>query len=893
VRAALAERGSNVAWRGESGMAQCPADGHDDRTASLSIGQGNDGAVVYCQAGCDTERAVLPALGLTLADLFDRPGKRRKAPPFRVVAEYRYTDETGKLCFVKERREPKDFRIRHPDGSGGWAWNLKGVRRVLYRLPQLLDSIRDGRVVYLVEGEKDADRLATLGHAATCNFEGAAKEGQRPKWQPEYGDVLRGADVIIVADRDEAGLAHARAAAIDLAGKAKSVIIRRSKVAREHADISDHLEAGYPLDELLALDDDTADEMTTLETLTLDPADQATQLIELVRKHFELFRSDDGRTWAIENNGPNLAIPLGRRGRFAKRLARRYVAEHRKAPGEKALGDATRIVEAFIDDDDPRPVFLRVAANDGGIALDLGRADGQCVAIDASGWKIISRSPVPFRPGRTRPLPVPERRGGGLAAFRKLCNADDDAFRLAISCLVAYLIPGIPYPILVVRGEQGTAKTTFVKMLMRCIDPGREPGPLPRDEHQFAVRMWNGWVHGFDNLRDIAPYQSDMICRAATGDDHGNRTLYSDDEETSISYRRPIILNGIELGAVSSDLADREVPVVLTKIGEMERRTERTAIGDNDGDDPGVLDEFDRAHPAILGELLDMLADVLRYLPAVGKVRPLPRMADYGKILAALDMRYRQTYGREHTAPLLGMYRKLSREAVADSAKDDVVGSAILAFMDGREGWEGTTADLLGELTGTLPKPAPDKLPRGWPARPETLGKRIPALNPALRANGWEILQGNRSNRGRLVSIERYGGSFVRAEPSHPSEPSQGHSDLGIPGDGSCDGSVTVEPAATDEDAAVADRASPGRGDGCDGCDGSESPTVTLSHLPKQGSSDGCDGFSLDKAQNVSADLGWPATETGPCHRCGAPCHVYGAGGRPVCEACRGLGAKR
>ena len=128
---------------------------------------------------------------------------------------------------------------------------LGEARRVLYRLPEVPAALGAGQPVYLVEGEKDADRLAGLGHAATCNFDGAAKDGQRPKWRPEYGDALRGADVVIIADRDAAGVAHTRATAADLEGKAKSVTVMQAAVDRAHADVSDHLSRlGLTLDQL-------------------------------------------------------------------------------------------------------------------------------------------------------------------------------------------------------------------------------------------------------------------------------------------------------------------------------------------------------------------------------------------------------------------------------------------------------------------------------------------------------------------------------------------------------------------------------------------------------------------------------------------------------------------
>ncbi len=220
--------------------ARCPA--HDDRAPSLSVRQAEQfsGVLVHCHAGCRTED-VLAALGLTTQDLFDEP--RQSAAGYAVVAEYPYVDEHGEVLFLKERREPKDFRIKTPDGRYG----KNGARAVLYRLPEVLAAVADGRPVYVVEGEKDADALARLGHAATTNFEGAAKPGQRPKWRPQYGDVLRGADVIVIADRDDAGAAHADAVRADLTGKAKSVTVRQ---AAEGKDVSDHLAAGRGVDEL-------------------------------------------------------------------------------------------------------------------------------------------------------------------------------------------------------------------------------------------------------------------------------------------------------------------------------------------------------------------------------------------------------------------------------------------------------------------------------------------------------------------------------------------------------------------------------------------------------------------------------------------------------------------
>src|SRR5262249_45750248 len=106
------------------------------------------------------------------------------------------------LLFQVVRFEPKDFRQRRPDGNGGWTWSLGETRRVLYRLPQIATAIRRGEAVYIVEGEKDAHTLGERGLTATTNPGGANK------WRPDYADPLRGADVVIIGDNDQAGRDH-------------------------------------------------------------------------------------------------------------------------------------------------------------------------------------------------------------------------------------------------------------------------------------------------------------------------------------------------------------------------------------------------------------------------------------------------------------------------------------------------------------------------------------------------------------------------------------------------------------------------------------------------------------------------------------------------------------
>lgn len=173
-------------------------------------------------------------------------GFLRDEPPPIESQVYDYCDEHGELLFQVVRKSGHKFIQRKPDGAGGWAYKVRDVRQVPYRLPDLLTAPEDA-LVFVPEGEKDVDNIRALGLVATCNAGGAGK------WRPHHAEFLRGRDVVILPDNDEPGRDHAEKVRASLAGIARSVRVLELPGLPHKGDVSDWIAAGGTADALLEL----------------------------------------------------------------------------------------------------------------------------------------------------------------------------------------------------------------------------------------------------------------------------------------------------------------------------------------------------------------------------------------------------------------------------------------------------------------------------------------------------------------------------------------------------------------------------------------------------------------------------------------------------------------
>ncbi len=754
VTDALTAAGQRVQLRGDQASSTCPA--HEDRNASLSISQNESGVLLHCHAGCHVDD-VLKALGLARRDLFDDPMATSRG--YDVVAEYPYHDANGVVLFVKERRWPKEFRQyrREPDGTR--VYRLGDVQRVLYRLPEVQAAIAAGEPIYIGEGEKDADALTAAGVCGTTWPEGAWSNGQRVKWRNAYTQTLTGADVIIVQDKDDPGRQTASDIAAAISEAASSVRIVEAATGK---DAADHL-AEWGTVETLVPVSIPATEVAEPGSEGRGPS-QATLLRRLALERYEFGAAADGTPFALPRIGPQVVRSFrGTRTGLRNELAALYAEKFGTVPSSSGLTDALTALEGIALATDPQPLAIRAGQHEGGLVLDLGRADGHAVQINAGRWRVVETSPVLFRrTALTGPLSDPDAEAPSFDPLRTRLNVADEDWPLVLAWLVAALMPDMPHPVLSVVGEQGTGKSTATELLVGVIDPS--PAPLrsmPRDVEQWAVTASASWLVGLDNVSGVAPWFSDVLCRAVTGDGMVRRQLYSDGDVSVLAFRRVIIANGIDYGAVRGDLADRMLSLELHRITADQRRTAAdVALSQDDG-------------ARVLAALLDLTAEVLAALPGV-QLDEMPRMADFSRIIAAVD----QILGTK----ALERYATQSADLASVVVASDPFAIAVIGFMEGLiiGSWKGT-GDALGELLNP-----PDPRPRNWPTGAQAVNAALRRVAQPLRDAGGLDVDDSKDPRTRRVvwTIKRQ-----IQEGEQPSQPSQ-----------------ASKPALTSDDAAKPER---------------------------------------------------------------------------------------
>ena len=233
----------NVKKSGDGYTARCSA--HEDKRSSLSIREDNGKILVHCHAGC-TFTEIVESLALDPQSLFPQAIEKPKS---KLVAKYDYEDISGKLIYQACRYEPKKFIQRRPDPDHPkkWVYNLKDVQTLPFHLPQVIDAVRAGKTIFIVEGEKDVLNLEKLGLTATCNSGGAGK------WRKHFSQYFSSARIAMIADNDAPGRAHVEKVAEFLSKVTSAIFVVNLDGLPEHGDISNWIESGGTRDHLVEI----------------------------------------------------------------------------------------------------------------------------------------------------------------------------------------------------------------------------------------------------------------------------------------------------------------------------------------------------------------------------------------------------------------------------------------------------------------------------------------------------------------------------------------------------------------------------------------------------------------------------------------------------------------
>ena len=477
------------------------------------------------------------------------------------------------------------------------------------------------------------------------------------------------------------------------------------------------------------------------------PADhdsQATKLVQLA-SGAELFHTRDQEAYAAIKKDGHREIWRLKDSEFKRWLAREFYSQEKKAPSTSAIADALGVLEGqALFSGKETEVFTRMARLDDSIYLDLANQNWQAVRITADGWEVEDHPVVRFRrPRGMEALPTPEQ-GGKISELWKFANVRTQRAKILLaSWLLGAFNVDRSFAVLILEGEQGSAKSTTVKVLRRLIDPNKALLRRHiREERDLAIAAANGWVVALDNISVLPQWLSDSICCLSTGGGFSTRSLYTDAGETIFSAMRPVILDGIAGVGVRGDLVDRSLIVNLPTIPPGKTKTEES-----------LWSAFDAAHSRLLGAVLDAVSTAMKNHATV-TIPELPRMADFavfatagevalgfkkGDVMAALQLNKADANSAPLDAsPIVPALRKLLLVSVAEYQDTTSAGN-----------WQGTASELLTQLDSR----AGQKLPKGWPASAHALSVHLHRIAPNLRVAGVDVTFGRTNNTGSQRQI--------------------------------------------------------------------------------------------------------------------------------------------
>jgi len=448
-------------------------------------------------------------------------------------------------------------------------------------------------------------------------------------------------------------------------------------------------------------------------------------LIRIAQKLGKLLHNEHGIGFIeIERDNHTELMPLRSRS-FKQLLSRNFYALELKPIGATPLSSALLTLEGLARYDcKQKKMHVRNATHEKDIWIDRTDDDWTLFKVTQNGWTIENKSPVKFkRSPEALPLPTPKK-GGEIFNLADLLNLNSDSneFILVVGRLIQACNPNGPYPILSVNGEQGSAKSSFSRMMKAIVDPNNvELRSLPKNEHDLAIACHQNWCLAYDNLSGLHPDMSDALCRVATGGWLGTRTLYADEEETIFYHQRPLILNGIANIISRHDLLDRAIIIELDKIESEKRITEKA-----------LVHKLNEITPKLIYTLLNCLSAALQNVDVTpaGKTR----MSDFTQWVTAAEEVLPWPVGTFEK-----VYTDSRKEIIRQAVESNDFCSAVIGMVNSYSDktWTGSSKALLEALNESVDEST--KKQPVWPKSTKSMQKKLKVFNGFLGDYGVKI----------------------------------------------------------------------------------------------------------------------------------------------------------
>jgi hypothetical protein len=475
-----------------------------------------------------------------------------------------------------------------------------------------------------------------------------------------------------------------------------------------------------------------------LDSPVQEKRSQADQLLDLaLSANIEFFIAPDKTAYAdIQDGAVRRTLPLHKQD-FRQWLRFKFYEVNKRGVSNDAM---QQTLETLKDrarfTGEIREVHLRTAEHEGRVYIDLGSETWEAIEVSREGWRIVRDAPVRFRRNDGMlPLPIPTR-GAQVDELKALLNIPESSWVIILPWLIRCLKPAEEYPIIIFHGPAGAGKSITTSTLKEMIDPSTSPLiPSVGDLRNFSVTAMNRHIIAIDNLSGLSHEQSDILCRASTGGGYTHRTLGSDSEETTFSYCRPLILNGIDAVATKEDLLRR---CFLVKLQRPEVRMSKAKL----------RQRRDQMAPGILGALCELLSDVLTLLPSIEGT--YDSNAESFVDFVELGLAVEQAMGWR-PGTVLSVIEGTRSEAHQTALDASPVGQALQNLMATTPKWEGTMRQLLYALRGQTEESIWKS--KYFPQEANRLSSHLTRLETDLKALGITF-RSTRTKIGILITLE-------------------------------------------------------------------------------------------------------------------------------------------